>query len=178
MEWSNLGEVLVPRFGTRITKSRDVGSLYPVFGGGGESFRTDSFNREDDVVISRFAMSAKCVRVVSGRFWLLDSGFTFDVCDEMRVSKSFMTQVLLNMQDKIFSSSTKSAQKNIKMDRFLALPVPLPPLDVQRRISDVLDSFDALINDLSSGLPAEIEARRTQYEHYRDTLLAFDIEDE
>ena len=89
-----------------------------------------------------------------------------------------MTQVLLNMQDKIFSSSTKSAQKNIKMDRFLALPVPLPPLDVQRRISDVLDSFDALINDLSSGLPAEIEARRTQYGHYRDTLLAFDIEDE
>ena len=47
------------------------------------------------------------------------------------------------------------------------------PFDVQRRIADVLDSFDALVNDLSSGLPAEIAARRTQYEHYRDRLLTF-----
>ena len=37
----------------------------------------------------------------------------------------------------------------------------------------ILDKFDALVNDISSGLPAEIEARRKQYEYYRDLLLTF-----
>lgn len=53
-------------------------------------------------------------------------------------------------------------------------PISLPPLEEQRRIVSILDRFDKLTNDLSSGLPAEIEARRKQYEYYRDRLLSFD----
>lgn len=53
------------------------------------------------------------------------------------------------------------------------IKVPVPPLDEQRRIVSILDRFDALCNDLTSGLPAEIEARRKQYEYYRDKLLSF-----
>lgn len=53
------------------------------------------------------------------------------------------------------------------------LRVPVPPLEEQGRIVAVLDRFDALVNDLSCGLPAEIKARRQQYEHYRDRLLSF-----
>ena len=52
-------------------------------------------------------------------------------------------------------------------------PVPVPPLVVQQRIVDILDRFDTLCNDISSGLPAEIEARQKQYEYYRDKLLTF-----
>ncbi|WP_122820202.1 restriction endonuclease subunit S [Varibaculum vaginae] len=51
--------------------------------------------------------------------------------------------------------------------------IPVPPLKEQERIVAVLDKFDALVNDLSSGLPAEIAARRKQYEYYRDQLLTF-----
>ncbi len=51
--------------------------------------------------------------------------------------------------------------------------IPVPPLSVQSEIVRILDRFDALCNDLSSGLPAEIEARRKQYEYYRDKLLTF-----
>ncbi|MGQ4509372.1 restriction endonuclease subunit S [Dermabacteraceae bacterium P13147] len=53
---------------------------------------------------------------------------------------------------------------------------PLPPLGVQARVSEILDKFDALVNDISIGLPAEIAARRKQYEYYRDRLLAFEGE--
>ena len=53
------------------------------------------------------------------------------------------------------------------------LSIPVPPLDEQERIVSILDKFDALVNDVSSGLPAEIKARRQQYQHYRDRLLTF-----
>ena len=51
--------------------------------------------------------------------------------------------------------------------------ISLPPIDVQERIVAILDRFDALCNDLTSGLPAEITARQKQYEYYRDKLLTF-----
>lgn len=50
---------------------------------------------------------------------------------------------------------------------------PVPPLAEQERIVAILDKFDALVNDISSGLPAELEMRRKQYEYYRDRLLTF-----
>lgn len=51
--------------------------------------------------------------------------------------------------------------------------IPVPPLEEQERIVAILDRFDALCNDPISGLPAEIEARKKQYEYYRDKLLTF-----
>lgn len=53
------------------------------------------------------------------------------------------------------------------------IEIPLPSLDVQERYANVLDNFESLCNDLKIGLPAEIEARRKQYEYYRDLLLSF-----
>jgi type I restriction enzyme S subunit len=51
--------------------------------------------------------------------------------------------------------------------------IPIPPLSEQKKIVSILDKFDALVNDISIGLPAEIEARRKQYEYYRNRLLTF-----
>ena len=51
--------------------------------------------------------------------------------------------------------------------------IPIPPLEEQKRIVSILDRFEALTTDLQSGLPAEIEARRKQYEYYREQLLTF-----
>ncbi|MEW6318886.1 MAG: hypothetical protein AB1670_21180 [Pseudomonadota bacterium] len=82
VEFREIGRAIKLNFGTRITKMENAGSKYPVYGGGGESFRVDDFNRQDEWVVSRFAMSQTCVRRVSGRFWMLDSGFTFDPIDE------------------------------------------------------------------------------------------------
>ena len=54
-----------------------------------------------------------------------------------------------------------------------SLKLSLPPLAEQNRIATILDSFDILCNDLLAGIPAEIEARKKQYEYYRDKLLTF-----
>jgi putative type I restiction/modification specificity protein (fragment) len=63
--------------------------------------------------------------------------------------------------------------KRLYNDRLLNTAIPVPSLSKQRRIVDCLDKFDTLVNDLTSGLPAEIEVRRKQYEYYRDRLLTF-----
>ncbi len=59
------------------------------------------------------------------------------------------------------------------MAAFEDIRFPFPRLDEQARIVNILNRFDALCNDLTSGLPAEIEARKKQYEYYRDKLLTF-----
>ena len=51
--------------------------------------------------------------------------------------------------------------------------IPLPPYELQEKIASILDRFEALVNDISKGLPAEIEAQKTRYEYYRNKLLTF-----
>jgi type I restriction enzyme S subunit len=53
------------------------------------------------------------------------------------------------------------------------LKLSIPPIDEQQRIVAILDKFDKLVCDISEGLPAELNARRKQYEYYRDKLLTF-----
>ena len=66
-----------------------------------------------------------------------------------------------------------SSFASVDMDKFKKLKFPIPPLEEQERIVSILDRFDKLCNDISEGLPAEIEARQKQYEYYRDKLLTF-----
>ena len=61
----------------------------------------------------------------------------------------------------------------VNKDDIGKIQLPIPPLEEQQRIADILDRFDTLTNDLTSGLPAEMEKRRQQYEYYRDRLLTF-----
>lgn len=68
---------------------------------------------------------------------------------------------------------SSGSQPNISAKTYQDFAIPLPSLEEQQRIVDILDKFDALVNDISQGLPAEIEARRKQYEYYRDKLLTF-----
>jgi type I restriction enzyme S subunit len=69
---------------------------------------------------------------------------------------------------------SQGAQPGLAVGNLENLIAPVPSLDVQKSIVSILDRFDALCNDLTIGLPAEIEARQKQYEYYRDKLLAFE----
>ena len=71
------------------------------------------------------------------------------------------------------SNTTQSSFASVDMKRFKKFEFPLPSLEEQQRIVDILDRFDALTSSLSEGLPAELAARRSQYEYYRDQLLTF-----
>ncbi|WP_412053941.1 restriction endonuclease subunit S [Arachnia propionica] len=68
----------------------------------------------------------------------------------------------------------EGSQSNLNSRKIKSFPILVPPLEEQRRIVSILDKFDSLVNDLSVGLPAELAARRKQYEYYRDRLLTFE----
>ena len=70
-------------------------------------------------------------------------------------------------------ASFGGAVQNLNADIVRELELPIPSLEKQSDIVAVLDRFDTLCNDLTTGLPAEIEARQKQYEYYRDKLLTF-----
>ncbi|WP_291383044.1 restriction endonuclease subunit S [Demequina sp.] len=68
----------------------------------------------------------------------------------------------------------EGSQSNLNAKKVRSFTIPLPSLDEQLRVVSLLSKFDALVNDLTVGLPAELAARRKQYEYYRDKLLTFE----
>ena len=86
------------------------------------------------------------------------------------ISYFFQTEYFFN-QKKKYTYGTKV--KDIKPDSIAKIKIPLPSLKEQERIVSILDNLYTLTNDLTSGLPAEMEKRRQQYEFYRDKLLTF-----
>lgn len=73
----------------------------------------------------------------------------------------------------VCGNSVSSSVSSLRKPRLLKYPIPLLPMQEQIRIVNILDRFESLTTSLTAGLPAEIAARRQQYEHYRDKLLTF-----
>jgi type I restriction enzyme S subunit len=69
---------------------------------------------------------------------------------------------------------TRAKVKRVGGESLGKIVVPVPPIDDQRRIVAILNKFNTLAKELSIGLPAELNARRQQYEYYRDRLLTFE----
>ena len=77
------------------------------------------------------------------------------------------------MRKQIIRTASGVTRFNVSKKKMENVRIPVLPLAEQERIVAILDKFDALVNDISQGLPAEIEARKKQYAHYRDRLLDF-----
>ena len=103
----------------------------------------------------------------------------------IRSSKVNLLYLKYIFESSDFQKKLKKITSNMGQSKFnktdfekLTIPIPYPEeknksLAEQQRIVDILDRFDKLCNDISEGLPAEIEVRRKQYEYYRDKLLTF-----
>ena len=78
-----------------------------------------------------------------------------------------------NYEDFVNYNKSSAAQPNINAKQYSEFSIPLPSLSVQEYIVSILDKFDTMTNDLSQGLPKEIELRKKQYEYYREKLLNF-----
>lgn len=144
-EIKRLEEVARIEYGDRIVKKSGSGTLYPVYGGGNETFRADKFNRNCRFIISRFGMSRQCMRYVNGNFFLNDSGLTVSPKDQKLISQKFLDYYLFANQEYIYLCGRGVAQKNLDMEAFNAFPIPLPPNDVQAKIVAEIETIDKAI---------------------------------
>ena len=103
------------------------------------------------------------------------TGFCILRVDAARLLPSFLAHYLKTppFQMYVKANQIEGNYPSIPDSRVRSFEIPVPPLEVQREIVSILDKLDALVNDLTFGLPAEIAARRKQYEYYRNKLLTF-----
>ena len=99
----------------------------------------------------------------------------FNIMTE-KLNRKYLFYILQSAKAQIYfkNSVTGGTIKNLGLKALRKFQISVPPLEEQKRIVAILDRFDKLCNDISEGLPAEIEARQKQYEYYRDKLLTFE----
>lgn len=105
-------------------------------------------------------------------FWAADDCYYLE-CPRELLNDRYLYYALINQKQKITEQVRKASVPRLGRVSIENIQIPLPPLEEQERIVDILDRFDTLANSISEGLPREIELRRKQYEYYRDLLLNF-----
>ncbi len=174
VEFRKLGEVCKIIRGKRVTKKEilDKGK-YPVVSGGiGFMGYLNEYNREENTITIAQYGTAGFVNWQNQKFWAND--VCFSVIPKETLINRYLYYVLTNMQNYLYSISNRSAiPYSISSNNIMQITIPIPPLEIQQEIVKILDQFLALTTDLLAGIPAEIEARKKQYEYYREKLLSF-----
>lgn len=169
-----LAQVATIGTGKHDTKDAVPAGAYIFYARGRDPLRLDSFDFDETAIITAGdgAGVGKVFHFASGRYALHQRAYRIAPLE--RVDARYLYHYLLFDFDRYLQrTSVQASVTSLRRPMFLEYQVPLPPLDIQRRISATLDQFETLVNDLSMGLPAELAARRKQYEHYRDRLLTF-----
>ena len=129
-----------------------------------------SYPKKGDILISAAGTIGRTVVFDGSPAYFQDSNIVWLANDERYVLNSFLYYWY---QTKPWKISTGGTIARLYNDNIAGAKVPIVPIDEQKKIVNALDRFNAVCNDISCGLPAEIAARQKQYEYYRDKLLNF-----
>ena len=158
--------------GVRVTKSQLSCNGYPVYQNALAPM--GYYNKYNVLKNTTYIISAGAAGEIgfsSENFWAADDCFVF--IDLKGVISKYIYYFLMTKRDYIKSRVRKASVPRLSREVIENLEMPIPSIEMQKRIVHVLDNFEKICTDLSIGLPAEIAARQKQYEYYRDKLLSF-----
>ena len=158
-----LGEILKIKNGSDYKKF-NIGNI-PVYGSGGIINYIDTYIYDKESVLIPRKGSIGNLFYVDKPFWTVDTIF-YTVIDKDVVIPKYLYYYLSKMNLK--KLNTAGGVPSLTQTVLNKILIPLPPLEEQQKIVNILDRFDKLCNDISEGLPAEIEARQKQYDYYRE----------
>jgi type I restriction enzyme S subunit len=168
VQWLALEEVAKIRNGSDHKHLQD--GPYPLYGSGGVMRSVEKFSYSKPSVLIPRKGSLKNLFYLDQPFWTVDTIF-FTEIDESLVHPKFLFHWLKNQElEKLDVAGGVPSLTQSILNRVM---IPLPNISTQIEISDKLDAFSTLLESSSTGLPAEIAARRQQYEYYRNKLLTF-----
>ena len=185
VEYKRLGDIGRVRMCKRILKEQTTSTGVPfykigTFGKEADAFIPESLFNEyratypypnkGDVLISAAGTIGRAVIFDGEPSYFQDSNIVWLEHDESQVLNKFLFYFYQTAPWKASEGGTISRLYNENIEKTV---IPVPPISVQQEIVSVLDKFNTLTTDISTGLPAEISLRQKQYEHYRDRLLNF-----
>jgi len=163
-----MGEILKIKNGSDYKKF-NLGDI-PVYGSGGIINYIDTYIYDKESVLIPRKGSIGNLFYVEKPFWTVDTIFYTIINKEIVIPKYLYYYLSKLNLEKLNTAGGVPSLTQAVLNKII---IPLPPLEEQQRIVEILDRFDKLCNDISEGLPAEIEARQKQYEYYREKLLSF-----
>ena len=169
VEWKTLGEVCKTSMGEFVKKDKqNPNAPYPVYNGGSTNTGFyDDYNTEANKVIISARGAAGFVNKVEVPFWAGNSCHVIDVIDN-KLNWRFLYYYLKNHEYELIANQQKGGGvPAVSKKQIEAIEIPLPPLEIQKKIVECLDKFSALAAELQ----AELQMRRKQYEYYRTQLL-------
>ena len=171
-----LGEVAEIGTGSSNTNEGKEEGAYPFYVRSQTPLRKDTFEYDATAIITAGdgVGVGKVFHFVQGKYALHQRAYRIHPTDEKLNPKYLYFYMVTMFADYIHKTMFHSSVSSIRRPMLTDFPIPLPPLEIQEQIVAILDRFDALCNDIKIGLPAEIDLRQKQYEHYRDKLLTFE----
>jgi type I restriction enzyme S subunit len=155
-------------------KDASDAGFYPFYVRSDDVMRSETFEYDEEaIVIPGEGRIGEIFHHVSGKYALHQRAYRIHFRTATISPKFAYYYFTVAFKTFILSKAVSATVTSIRKPMLEQFPLPVPPLEEQERIVAILDKFDALVNDLSTGLPAELRARRQQYEHYRDRLLTF-----
>lgn len=176
VKWKTLGEVCDLQAGkhipaSKISPSVDGEHIYPCYGGNGVRGYVQDFSHNGNYIfIGRQGALCGNVQRYTGKLYATEHAVVVS-CSNV-IHPDYMFHLLTVMDLNQYAS--KSAQPGLVVGKLKDLKIPIPSIEEQYRIVEILDKFDTLTNSISEGLPKEIELRNKQYEYYREMLLGFE----
>ena len=171
VDYKKLGDIQVSimQRGTSLTKNNSTEGAYPVISGGRvPAFYCDKFNREGETItVAGSGAGAGYVQYWNESIFVCDA-FSIKGCEN--VSTKYLYYCLTNVQDKIYATKKGGGVPHVHISSIENFLIPIPHPAIQEEIVKILDRFA----DYAAELQAELQARKEQYEYYRNKLLMFD----
>lgn len=170
-----LSEIADIGTGSSNTNEAVESGIYPFFVRSQEPLKKNQYEYDETAIITAGdgVGVGKVFHYVEGKYALHQRAYRIHINTTAVLPKYYFYYMKSTFLEYIQKTMFHSSVSSIRRPMLNEYPVPVPPLEEQKHIVDILDRFDTLCNDLTSGLPAEIEARQKQYEYYRDKLLSF-----
>ncbi len=157
-----------------IAKNKRKPGIYPYYGANGIQDYVDSYIFDGDFVLVGEDGSVinkdntPVVNWASGKIWVNNHAHVLQTKNELKLKFLYFYLQTIDVSYYVAGTPPKINQENLKQ-----IQIPIPPLEIQQEIVKILDQFSLLTTDLLAGIPAEIKARKKQYEYYREKLLTF-----